>query len=229
MPLIPYPIVPILPGVPSIPRIVGQAIPPVVAASLGIVSAMLGAAFQAPSQWGIYDQNGNPLIDTSGLTLFSSPTILSTLSVEYTKETRISDFPVEEGGFASYNKVEMPANPTVTLSLSGSESDRAAFLSAIDGACKSTALVSIATPEITYINYTFERYDYRRMSSRGCTLLTVEIHLKEIRQVLVQYSSTPINSPQNAGANPATDSGQVQPQTPSGSTQQSTLSKLMGG
>ena len=30
---------------------------------------------------------------------------------------RVSDFPIEAGSFASYNKVELPANPTVALAL----------------------------------------------------------------------------------------------------------------
>jgi hypothetical protein len=63
----------------------------------------------------------------------SSP-VVSTFSFDFVKETRISNFLVEGGHYASYNKVETPANPVVTLILEGSEDDRTHFLTAIDAA-----------------------------------------------------------------------------------------------
>ena len=57
---------------------------------------------------------GNAL-DAAGL-----GSTLSTNSVDFSKDTKVSDFPVEQGSFASYNKVETPASPIVTLCLTGS-------------------------------------------------------------------------------------------------------------
>src|SRR6202035_2919805 len=108
----------------------------------------------------------------------------------YVKESRVSNFPVERGGFASYNKVEMPGNPTVSLVLDGSQSDRTSFLAAIDGACKSTTLYNVATPEVTYANHTIERYSYRRQANRGAFLFVVEVSLIEVRQLSAVYTTT---------------------------------------
>ena len=235
MPLIPFPDVPKSPGVPALPR--SPAFPPIVRVSLGLVQGMLWRIFQVQTRWGIFDSTGKPLGDPAKFTGLSGNTLdaaglgssLSTNSVDYSKETRVSDFPLELGGFASYNKVEAPASPTVTLNLTGSENNRRTFLDAIDKATKSTDLYSVVTPEVTYINYSIERYNYSRRASKGATLLIVEITLKEIRQVSSQYSQSnkgQVNQPKDVGATPQADNGKVQAQTPDTSTLKAIANKL---
>jgi len=228
MPLIPFPYVPALPGVPYLSRLVGQVIPTPVAVAAGVVGALLGTLTQSQTQWGIYDSRGRPMGGTS-VQLFGGP-VLSTNALEFRKETRVSDFPVQSGDFATYNKVQMPSTPMVTLALAGSESDRAGFLAEVDAACNSTDLYSVVTPEITYINHTFERYNYSRRSRRGATLLIVEIYLKEVRQVSAQYSTGTVNpqigTPQTTSATPTIDSGIVQTQTPTQHAQAGVNTKL---
>ena len=167
-------------------------------------------------QWGIYYEGGSPLVgsDTPGFTGillsalgFKQP-VTSTQDFEYRKEMHSSEFPVERGGFASYNKVELPGRPMVVMAISGSESDRSQFLNAIDFATKSTRLYSVVTPTVTYYNHSLDRYAYRRSGERGATLLTVDIFLTEIRQVSSQY--TQINAPKNPSATPPQNSGNVQ-------------------
>ena len=71
------------------------------------------------------------------------------------------------------------------------------------------------TPEVTYKNYSIERYDYQRRNSRGATLLIVEIALKEIRQVSAQYAQSnrgQIGTPKSVAATPPIDGGKVQAQ-----------------
>lgn len=239
MPSIPFPAVPAYPGVPAIPRATGAAVAPITVLAIGIgtLAGVIGSAMQQPTQWGIFDSSGNQLGGSnatngilaalaSQITGSSTPT-LSTYSFDYTKETTISDFPIEMGSFASFNKVERPGNPTVTLSFAGSESDRTTFLNAIDAACKSTGLYSVMTPEIQYVNYNIERYAYRRRAANGATLLTVEISLKEIRQVsaaISQSASAPITNPQNPNAASQINNGAIQGAPP----EQSTLRSIMG-
>lgn len=240
MPTIPFPDVPDYPGVPQIPRQITGS--PIVSLGIGPILSVLANALQYPSPWGIYDSSGNPLgVDSSSPSFVGAleqqitgngNAIQSTLSFDFLKETRISDFPVERGSFANYNKVEMPANPVVSLALSGSESDRADFLNAIDAACKSTELYTVITPEVTYYNYSLERYTYTRKSSKGMTLLVVEISLKEIRQVSASYSQTgPIVSPQSPSAAAQVDNGITQSTTPDSSVLNqimTTLPQLIG-
>ena len=236
MPTIPFPDIPALPGVPSIPRPAGVTLP----TGGSLVTSLLGAAqgavwrvLQTNTRWGIVDAKGKHLADPNifqGLTATAlgavglGPT-LSTNSMEYSKETRVSDFPVEGGSFASYNKVELPGSPVVTLVLGGMESDRAAFLTAIDGACKSTALYSVVTPEKTYKNHSIERYNYQRRSDRGVTLLLVELALREVRQVSATYTKA-VPEPKQPEAKPAVDAGKIQAKTPEVSTLKSLAAKV---
>lgn len=237
MALIPFPNVPKLPGVPAIPR--SPNFPPLLKAGLGLVQGMLWRVFQVQTRWGIFDKNGKPLGDPSKFTGLVGNALeaaglgstMSTGSVDYSKETRVSDFPIEGGAFASYNKVETAASPQVVLCLQGSEKNRRTFLEAIDAACKSTDLFSVVTPEVTYINYAVERYNYARHNSKGATLLIVEITLKEVRQVSALYTTSnkgQVDAPKEAGATPQADNGKVQAQTPPTSTLKSIANKLPG-
>lgn len=229
---IPFPNIPKAPGVPPIPRSVN--FPPIAQVGLGAIQSIIWRAFQVSSQWGIFDSKGRALGDPAKFTGLLGGAIetiglgstLSTNAVDFSKESRISDFPVERGSFASYNKVETPANPIVTLCLSGSSGDRRAFIDAIDKASKSTALYSVVTPEVVYINYSVERYNYQRRNSRGATLLLVEITLKEVREVSTQYTQSLIKTPKNASATPPADSGKVQAKTPRVSVLKSIAKKL---
>lgn len=241
MALIPFPNVPNAPGVPQLPRVAGGAA--FAQGTLALAQGALWRVLQTQSQWGIFDANGKPLADpdqftgTSGALLNAAGfgRTVSTGAVDFAKEMRVSDFPVERGEFASYNKVETPANPLVTLCMSGSESERTKFLNAIDAATKSTALFSVVTPEVTYINYSVDRYNYQRRHDRGANLLMVEISLKEVREVSAQYSVSNkgnVSTPKEAGATPQVDSGKVQAQAPRESVLKSAskkLSALFGG
>jgi hypothetical protein len=237
MPTIPFPNVADLPGVPALPR--SQNIPVGITVSLGVVETLLEQSQSSAIQWGIFDSNGNQLGATSQsgnslLQLLASTAglnpVLSTNAFEFTKETHVSDFQVEKGGFASYNKVVMPATPTVTLALTGAVSDRTAFLNAVDVACISTGLYSIYTPELNYYNYNLMRYRLIRRPDRGANLIMVEIDLKEVREVSATYSTvvTPIKQPQDPGSTPATNSGQVQATPTDNSTLQRGINLLKG-
>lgn len=235
MPNIPFPSVPAYPGVPAIPRQAASVIS-AIEIDLGTLSDVLGNSLQYASQWGIYDSKGNRLgLPNSSLAqqianqngLIASDTLQSTLSFEFLKEARVADFPIEAGSFASYNKVEMPANPVVSIAVSGSVDDRAQFLEAVDKACKSTDLYNILTPEVTYINYSLERYVYQRRANNGATLLIVDISVKEIREVSATFATvTPIAAPQSASAANQIDNGMVQTSTPDVSTLKSIAQKL---
>ena len=224
MPTIPFPDVPPYPGVPALVRAANVPVP--IQVALGELQTLLASALQSPQQWGIFDSNGNQLGAVPGsnglfesiiTSIIGGQQVLSTNAFEFARESKISDFVIEQGGFASFNKVLMSAEPVVTLVLQGTQTQRQAFLNAIDAACQSLNLYSVVTPEVTYFNYNLERYNVARRAERGATLLIVEITLKEIRQVSAAYSTTAtsvINQPQNPAATPQTGSGIVQPQVP---------------
>ena len=214
MPLIPFPNVPNVAGVPAVPRN-GQ-----LQAGLSILvgtatNFLINVIFNA-GQWGVFDSNGRSIGGQNQfgtvLNQFGFGASVSTDSVSYAKETRVSEYIIERGGFASYNKVEMSATPSVVLNMSGSKQSLSAFLNEIDLATKSTDLYSVATPEVTYVNYNITGYNYQRKSDRGANMLSVELTLMEIRENSAAF--TTINQPKEPSATPQQDTGKVQPKAP---------------
>lgn len=237
MTLIPFPNVPPYPGVPQIPRSALSS--PTIDITLGTLATVLINALQVQQRWGIYDQFGNLLgvNPTSSLNIESivsnqifgnQDAVQSVVSFEFNKETKISSFPVEQGGFATYNKVILPANPVVTLSLQATEAERTQFLAAIEDACNSTDLYNVVTPEVTYINYSLERYSYRRTAQQGVTRLVVEIPLLEVRQVSAAFAqvASPISAPQAPDAAPQINNGITQAADSDTSVLQQAMTKL---
>lgn len=234
MPRYLFPMIPPSPGVPQLPRLPSGFA--ATRAAAGIANNLLWRILQTQTKWGIFDTSGNPLGDPStvfGLQAQFAESVgfgsmLSTHSVEYRKGTRVSHFPIEKGGFASYNKVEFPASPRVIMTLTGTEKQRTAYLAALDIAVKSTKLYSVVTPEVTYKGFSLEGYHYIRSHNQGANLLGIEIILQEIREIASFKTTSIIQDPQSVGASPPIDSGKVQGKSPAISTLKSLSNKLQG-
>lgn len=145
-----------------------------------------------PSDWKILDaRTSAPVIVPDNVPRF-----------EYRGEARISDYPVEEGAFASYNKVKMPYDIRMVLTCSGLNFAQSAikaaknalglnigqdpmqkpdFLDTLDYMRETTDLFVIVSPDKTYPNVSLEHYDYRRETTNGATMLKVEAWFREVR------------------------------------------------
>lgn len=172
-----------------------------------------------PGNWSIFDKDGAKALNFD--TFFSC-------SIK--AENKISSNPVEKGSFADYNKVASPTAVSVVLGCTGKSDELAAFLTSLDKLADSTDLVSIVTPEKTFLDYNLVSYDYDRKAENGVDRLLVGLMLQEIRQVEPQYSNENIKSISKAQAKNPTDAsttpaGKQQGQT----TQKSTLKKLKEG
>lgn len=202
MPTILYPDVPDVDGVPSVNRSDSATTDNTTAINATSTDTTAVTEF-----WGIYDANGARIgVDASGGVTIEP----GVLSFDYRKECRASDFPVEGGKFANYNKVETPAQPTVEIVFSGTSDQRAYFISAIDDACKSTDVYTVITPEVSYVNYTLESYNYQRSLSRGSHLYIVELQLVEIRTISAAYSNSTTKNATSPYSKPQVDGGKVQ-------------------
>lgn len=105
MPSIPFPKVPDLPGVPNIARKLGSNIgvgDVVGALQSGSLKSLLAGALG--TTWGVYDISGRLVIEAD-----------SVLDVEYRNDSKLSDYPVEQGSFYTYNKVATPYTVSATL------------------------------------------------------------------------------------------------------------------
>jgi hypothetical protein len=203
-----YPRVPRYPGVPALRAPIDDALSSISSFALlsGDIVGFLGANLFAGPQWGIFAMDGSPVAVAD-----------SVVAVDFRHETRISDYPTEQGGFASYNKVQVPYDARVRFAIgSGTLTDtakfrRTAFLQNIERAVLSLDLYVVATPEQSYGNANLVHYDYRREAKAGINLLLVEVWLQEVRITAnASFANTAAASSQAA-----VSGGAVQPVTTS--------------
>lgn len=177
-----------IPSIPNLPKNAGGAL-----IQFG-GAALIHAAFG--NYWGIFGQNGIPLLLSDNVT-----------AIKHQNTSKVSDAPVEQGSFASYNKVGDPYTVTVQMSKgSGGVFARGAFLALLEALAKNNDLFMVITPEAVYPNCAITGYDYAREAGDGARLLKVNIHLAEVRQVEVKYTKT-----KSDGAQAQADGGKVQP------------------
>lgn len=138
--------------------------------------------------WGIFNQYGVPLLLADNV-----------ISLQYQNQSRVVSAPIEKGSFASYNKVADPWKATVQLSKgSGGTFERGAFLAQLEILAKSTLKFIIITPEFVYKFANITGYDLAREAKDGATLIKVNVHLEEIREVTVKYDEEEVKQPDDA-------------------------------
>lgn len=201
MPSSPFPNVPFAAGVPPVPRDPARS-PSSDETRLTRDSQAIDRL--AASQWGIFDDNGANVLTPDNI-----------VSVGYSSEFRISDYPLQGGKFESYDKVATPAQNRVVLTKGGTLNERQIFLTKLDTIRDDRRLYSVLTPERAYFDVNVERVTLERDTTKGAGLLTVEIVLREIRQTATAAFSS---SQTPSGADEVND-GSVQPKATSQSGQ----------
>src|SRR5258708_40358358 len=122
------PNVPNLPGAPPLPRAPGlSAGGAAVTLLVADVLSALSSALFGP-QWGIFKDGIAVVIADSVIT------------VDYKQDWTIATFPVEQGGFESYDKVSNPFDVRVRVASGGFEVARQALLESIEAVANSLDL-----------------------------------------------------------------------------------------
>lgn len=189
-------------GIPNVPNFKGLN----TAGTNAMISlggaALINAVFG--NYWGVFNEYGIPILLADNV-----------MSLKYANSSRISQAPIEKGSFASYNKVSNPYKATVQLSKgSGGTLLRGAFLAQIETLANSTLKFHIITPEFVYTYACIIGYDTARQASEGAQLIKVNLHLEEIREVIVQYDTEEVKNPDDAEKK---DGGEKQPEKPTDS------------
>jgi hypothetical protein len=206
-------IFPDVPDVPGVPPLLRNPLSPSVLPKLitGDVVGLISGLFKP--QWGVY--KGDQAVVVAD----------TVTSMEYKQDWTISDYPVENGGFASYDKVALPFDARVRFAMGGSVSDREAMLESIEDIAGSLELFDIVTPERVYSNVNVTHYAYSRSATNGVGLLQVDIFLVEVRETgTAELSNT--QDPSGAGT---VNDGTVQTTPATPAQQQSVASELLGG
>jgi hypothetical protein len=137
-------------------------------------------------QWGLF-LNGEPVIIADNVIAF-----------EFKQDFRISNYPVEEGSFQTFNKVAVPFDVRLRFSTGGSLEDREALISSVDEAVKSLDLFDAVTPEKVYQSINPVHWDMRRTSRNGVGLVIVDLYCEQVIVTAAPQfanSQTPAKSP----------------------------------
>ncbi len=184
-------------GVPNLP-----GVPPLSSYATG---GLLATALLTADSPGLFLGSFTPLW---GIFLGGAPVVTadSVVGFAYKQEWAISDYPVEQGSFETYDKVAIPFDARVRFSAGGSEANRLALLSSIASiADDHKNLYTVITPEAVYDSVTISHYDYHRTASNGVGLIVVDVWCFH---VIVVTAASATQSPSGAAPVPQ---GTVQP------------------
>lgn len=100
-------------------------------------------------------------------------------------ESQVSDYPVEQGAFALYNKVRRPIGVSVTLVKTGSDVARFTWLSAIQQSelQDPTRLFTLISPQGVYTDYTLMSMAYETRQDRGQNMLYLTMQFMQVPQI----------------------------------------------
>lgn len=189
-----------MPNVPNVP-----GVPPLnsyLAETFTLLSSDLLSALGiiASQQWGLF-LNGVLAITAESVNSF-----------EYNQEWAIASYPIEQGGFESYDKVYTPFSIRIRFVSGGSFVNREALLSDVAAIAGDLNLYDAVTPEQVYLGVNVEGYNYTRQAQRGLGLMIIDMHLVQINE----SGAAAFSQTQNPGSQNSQNNGQNQttPTTP---------------
>lgn len=188
-----YPNVPNDPGVPPVLR--DPNAPPATPTPLVAADGSSVPTGNNPPQWGILKD---------GVFVIAADNVVS---FEYQQAWNISTYPVEDGGFASYDKVNNPFDARLRFSCGGSLFARTRFIQSIEAIAGDLNLYDVIIPERVYTNVNISKYGYGRTATNGAGLIQVDIGLLEIRSTATEVFR---DTASPSGADPV-NGGTVQP------------------
>lgn len=223
---------PDVPNVPGVPALSGYS---AVNTVLDFADGLLAGSGLLQVGWGIF-LDGEPIITPASLltqqigaalgpitdiaALIGFPNVVpvtgSMIEFEFSANSPISNYPQENGAFASYNKVQLPFDVRVKIACSGSSSQRQAFFDTLEALRTSVALVDVVTPEKVYTSCNCKHVDYRRTASSGVELVVADIWFEQVNAL----AATAFSNTQQPGSAGQQSIGNVQPQTPTPAVEQ---------
>lgn len=161
-----FPNVPDAPGVPQLARD-----PSVQAQQVQTVTSDTAAQDGQVNnpQWGIF-LNGKSVVISDNVLTFG-----------FKQSYNLLDYPIEEGAFETYNKVQNPFEGVFRFSTGGNEQDRQTFLNSIDAILGDLNLYEIRTPEKTYPSVNLLNQAYSRNNSNGAGLIMIDVAARQVR------------------------------------------------
>lgn len=197
------PNVPNLPGVPTLASYSSFVGTLLIADTIAFITSLFR------TQWGAF-KNGIPVIVADNV-----------VDLSFKQDWSVSNYPIERGGFESYDKVNSPFEVRVRFSAGGVLADRQDLLRSVTIVDDSLELFDIVTPEAVYTGVNMMHFDYQRAADRGAGLIVVDTWWVEVRETAIAaFSNT------KAPSGSSSISGGTTPTTPATS---SMISLAQGG
>lgn len=190
-PKAPYPNVPDVAGVPPIAR--SSSVPPSPQPAFSTSDSATTPTAATVPEWGVFDAAGKPafVVDTY-------------MQIKPNDDVKVSTFPVEKGAFGSFNKVNIPNDVELVVSLGNDQAAMTELLSVLKTMINSTDLFTIVTPNESFLNMSLEKKNYSRTSKNGVSRLEVHLKFIEVREILPQFTTVAL--PSKKVKNPASAS-----------------------
>lgn len=196
----------------GVPNLLKGAAKAAVATLLSNTLGKLYDFFVVPPKWGIY----LPGSSTKAIE------VASVVAMDIAGSADVSDYPIEQGSFVSYNKVILPDVFQFRIAQDGQEASRTYFLDWLQRAKNGLDVFDVVCPEFVYPNATLIRYTIRRTAESGASMVTADCVFQQVREKPAKYSSSQTEKPENEESTPVV---QVNP-VPSSSIQATDLGPL---
>lgn len=157
-------------------------------------------AINTGSEWAIVARNKGLSVQFDGI-----------MDVDVKNESKVLTSPIEKSSFAAYNKVETPLDVVITGASQQDNAAQSAILDSLNKLVSDVELVDIVTPTAVYLKMTLESYSYKRTATDGASLLVVELHAIEVREV----ETTRVTKTKRASSAKTQKTGQTQTKKPS--------------
>lgn len=128
-------------------------------------------------------------------------------------DSDVNTHPVEQGGFAGYNRVQTPISVRLLLSCQGKNMSRQAFVSTLRALREGTQTVTISTPSASWPNMTLKGFGYKQTAEKGAVTIWADTQWIEERSTNVTVSAPATSQPQGAATS---NIGSLTPATPDG-------------
>lgn len=167
---------PQVPNVPGVPALSSYAEDDIALLFADVLTAIFDVLF--PQQWGIF-LDGVPVLSYDNQVNFG-----------YSQDWKISTYPVEQGSFQTYDKIQLPSEIRCRFSAGASVTNRQEMLDSIDAVMNTTDLYDVVTPEEVYLGYNFMHRDYDRQAER-VGLIEIDVTLMEVLETATaQFQDT---------------------------------------
>src|SRR6185503_20084003 len=115
--------------------------------------------------WGLYS-NGQAVIIAE-----------SVVSFGFKVDWAISTYPIERGGFESYDRVATPFLAHVQFAAGSTKEKRLALLESLGQASADGNMTKydVFTPEVIYTSVSIQHFDYDRKAAEGANLLKIDV------------------------------------------------------